>query len=156
MKQWADFEQREEARRAAVWQAEAQQEGAAEAGRVEGARGGAVRAVLRIQGAYRRFASEAEVSGDGAAAVYAAGGGSATAAEVRGAVGRAFRRGLYGEGKAAEARAGRAFTRAQALLHGGRGLEEEDGMEALWATLGRPLGEEDACGEWWADAASRV
>ena len=37
----------------------------------------------------------------------------------------------------AERRA-RRFTYAQARMHGAVGLEGEDGMEAPWATLGRP------------------
>ena len=39
---------------------------------------------------------------------------------------------------AATARADRAFSRAVSMWHGARGLEEEDRVEPLWATFGRP------------------
>ena len=41
----------------------------------------------------------------------------------------------------------RRFTAAQAWMHGGRGLEEEDLVEAPWASLGRP----PEFGAWSAD-----
>ena len=110
-----------------------------------------VKTKARVQRGYRRFAAEGEALGDAAAALYAAGGTSATVEAVRDAVQFTSRRGGYGDGEAAAARAARAFTAAQTLLHGGRGLEEEDRMEAPWATMGRPP--DDA---WWGQAASRV
>ena len=83
----------------------------------------------------RRAEEEAEVEalGDGAAALYAAGGPSTTAAELGDAVQAALRRGDYGGGDAAAARAWRSFSSAQAILHGG--LDE---VEAPWSSLGRP------------------
>ena len=140
--EWAVFEQRaEEARRAAAWQAEALQEVTArgEVDEVDAAAGAAVRAASRIQRSFRLFTAEAEVLGDASAVLYAVGGVGATVAEVRGAVQSAFRRGRYGDGvAAATARADRAFSRAVSMWHGARGLEEEDRVEPLWATFGRP------------------
>ena len=98
-----------------------------------------MRAASRIQRSFRLFTAEAEVLGDASAVLYAVGGVGTTVAEVRGAVQSAFRRGRYGDGvAAAAARADRAFSRAVSMWHGARGLEEEDRVEPLWATFGRP------------------
>ena len=104
--------------------------------------------------ARQRAEEEAECQslGDGAAALYVAGGQGATAAEVGEAVQAALRRGDYGGGDAAAARAWRSFSSAQAILHGGH-----DEVEAPWSALGRPPEEaERRPGLGWVDAASRV
>ena len=51
----------------------------------------------------------------------------------------------------AERRA-RPFTYAQARMHGADGLAGEDGMEAPWATLGRP----SDFGAWWVEEEARA
>ena len=87
-----------------------------------------------------------------ASALYAAGGQGATATAVGGAVRAALRRGDYGDGDTAAARARRSFSSAQAVTQGG--LDE---VEAPWSSLGRPPEDEERWGlGWWADAASRV
>ena len=80
----------------------------------------------------------AEAMGDAAAALYRAGGQGATVDEVHAEVQAALGRGDYGDDAAAAARSFRSFTSAQAMLHGARGLEEEDRLDWPWSTLGRP------------------